>query len=69
MANRSSVNFITAVDEQNAQSTEDFHLSFPAEDGKDRIAASTVNAHSGNALPRIRASSRGNFLLRVLVKV
>ncbi|XP_018419452.1 PREDICTED: diacylglycerol kinase delta [Nanorana parkeri] len=49
-----------AVDEQNAQTTsnEDLLLSFPLEDGKDRSAASTVNAHSGPALPRIRSSSR-----------
>ncbi|CAI9603660.1 unnamed protein product, partial [Staurois parvus] len=47
-----------AVDEQNAQSNEDFLLSFPPEDGKDRSSASTVNTHSVNALPRIRASSR-----------
>ncbi|XP_072266222.1 diacylglycerol kinase delta [Pyxicephalus adspersus] len=49
-----------AVDEQNAQTTsnEDFLLSFPPEDGKDQSVASTMNTHSGNALPRIRASSK-----------
>ncbi|XP_073481849.1 diacylglycerol kinase delta isoform X1 [Aquarana catesbeiana] len=57
-----------AVDEQNAQSTEDFHLSFPAEDGKDRSAASTVNVHSGNALPRIRTSGRAGKAERATSK-
>lgn len=55
--------FIAAVDEQNAQtpSSEDFLLPFTTEDGKEHIVTTTVNVHSGNALPRIRGSSRGNF--------
>ncbi|XP_075057862.1 diacylglycerol kinase delta isoform X3 [Mixophyes fleayi] len=49
-----------AVDEQNAQTpnNEDFLLSFPPEDDKEQNIASTVNLHSGNALPRIRGSNR-----------
>lgn len=51
-----------AVDEQNAQtpSSEDFLLPFTTEDGKEHIVTTTVNVHSGNALPRIRGSSRGS---------
>ncbi|CAJ0931282.1 unnamed protein product [Ranitomeya imitator] len=51
-----------AVDEQNAQtpSSEDFLLPFATEDGKEHIITSTVIVHSGNALPRIRGSSRGS---------
>ncbi|KAM3931683.1 diacylglycerol kinase delta isoform 2-T2 [Leptodactylus fuscus] len=50
-----------AVDEQNAQtpSSEDFLLPFATEDGKEHSITSTGNLHSGNALPRIRGSSRG----------
>ncbi|KAM4042027.1 diacylglycerol kinase delta isoform 2-T2 [Anomaloglossus baeobatrachus] len=51
-----------AVDEQNAQtpSSEDFLLPFATEDGKEHIITSTVIMHTGNALPRIRGSSRGS---------
>ncbi|XP_075717510.1 diacylglycerol kinase delta isoform X2 [Rhinoderma darwinii] len=51
-----------AVDEQNAQtpSSEDFFLPFTTEDGKELNIISTVNVQSGNALPRIRGSSRGS---------
>ncbi|KAG8580707.1 hypothetical protein GDO81_007397 [Engystomops pustulosus] len=51
-----------AVDEQNAQtpSSEDFILPFATDDGKEHSITNTVNVHGGNALPRIRGSSRGS---------
>ncbi|XP_053315251.1 diacylglycerol kinase delta isoform X2 [Spea bombifrons] len=50
-----------AVDEQNAQtpSSEDLILPFSQDDAKEPKLESTVNAQSGNALPRLRSSGRG----------